>query len=54
MHTLEYVDIPCDEPPPASLVREAQRIADNDPNGEPVEIWDCWGYYFNTYYSEVD
>ena len=54
MHTLTYVAIPCDEPPPLSLIREAQRIADNDPNGEPVEIRCCWGYLYNVYYSEVD
>ena len=48
---LTYHAIPCDEPPPMSLVREAMKRADN--TGEPVRISDAQGRVYKTYYPEV-
>lgn len=51
MHHWPYHAVPSDEPPPASMCRQAQKVADNE--GVPVRISDVQGLEFKTYWPEV-
>lgn len=46
----EYIAVPSDEPPPMSMVRQAQKYADN--HDETVVIKDTQGRVHDVYHSE--
>ena len=51
MTTWQYHAVPSDEPPPASMVRDAQRHADN--TGETVRIEDAQGRLYRVIEAEI-